>query len=92
MRIRELLNFLVAGVKMGWFYSFPHLVRKMAMPLGPKSSIVNEILDVVVVCSFWVSSSLCFQEFVMVPVIFSSICYTYLSQKFLRFKRSSLRS
>ena len=92
VRARELLNFLVAGLKMGWFYSLPCLVRNMAMPLGPRSFFLNGTLDVVVVCSFWVSSSLHFQEFVMVPVIFSGICFSYLSQNFLRVERCSLRS
>ena len=77
---------------MGWFYSLPCLVRNMALPLGPRSSFVNGILDVAVVCSFWVPSSLCFQEFVMVPIVFSGIYCTYLSPNFLRVERYSLRS
>ena len=92
VRAIELVIFLAVGVKMGSFYSLPCLVRDIAMPLGPRSSFLNGILDVVVVCSFWVSSSLCFQEFSMVPVVFSGICCTYLSQNFLRVERCSLRS
>ena len=77
---------------MGWFYSLPYLVINMVMPLGPSSSFVKGILDVVVVSSLWVSSYLCFQKFVMVPVIFNSICCTYLSPNFLRVEKCSLRS
>jgi len=72
VRKRELLNSLTTEVKMGLFYSLPCLARNMAMPLGPRSSFLNGILDVVVVCYFWVSSSLRFQKFVMVLVVFSS--------------------
>jgi len=92
VRTRALLNFLAAGVKMGWFYYIPCLVINMALPLGPRSSFVNGSLDEVVFYSFWVSSCLWSQEYVMVPVVFSGICCMSLSLDFLGVEIGSLSS
>jgi len=92
VRTRALLNFLAARVKMGWLYYLPCLVINMVVPIGPRSSFVNGIFDEVVIFSFWVSSCLWSQEYVMVPIVFSGICCMPLSLDFLAVEIGSLRS